>query len=369
MSRWSDQAAAGAMASPPRPARSRRASLLVVAGAVLGILSVALWHVAGLSDDVPGTAGHLAAQPAAHRADAGEPTLHLSLAVQQQNGIEAVALPRAPYQGQVRAYGTVLDPSGLAALVTKFGEARAQVEIAQAKLAASKAAFSRSQILFRNEQNVSRAEMQGAEATFRADQADLAAAETQLRSLDAIAVQEWGTVVGQDFAENGPLLARLLARHAFLVQVSLPPGTAVSEPPQAAAIDPGSRPAGTRMPIRFVSSAPRVDPKLQGMAYLYVVAAKSGVLPGMNVLAYLPDGRAAQGVRVPASAIVWWQGKAWAYLRNGAGAFVRHEIPTNEPDEAGGYVVRDLPGGAEIVTSGAQSLLSQEFRAQIDVED
>jgi hypothetical protein len=42
-------------------------------------------------------------------------------------------------------------------------------------------------------------------------------------------------------------------------------------------------------------------------------------------------------------------------------------IATDLPAPGGGFVVRDLPRNAELVTSGAQSLLSEEFRAQIEV--
>ncbi len=91
----------------------------------------------------------------------------------------------------------------------------------------------------------------------------------------------------------------------------------------------------------------------------------------MDVLALLPQGKAVDGVLVPSAAIVWWQGRAWAYVRAGPDRFVRREIPTSlpAPDGSGGYIVRDLPAGAEIVTQGAQALLSEEFRAQIDVGD
>jgi hypothetical protein len=275
---------------------------------------------------------------------------------------------RQPYQDQARAYATVLDLGPLATLASSFASAKAQVDIAEAKLAASRAAFGRAQLLFRNQQNVSKAEMQNAEAAFRADQAAVAAASAQLRSLGATTAQDWGALLAREFAENGPLAARLIARQAFLVQVSLTSGRMPGQPPQAGVIELAD---GTRVPIRFVAPAPRVDPRIQGISFLYMVGADSGVLPGMAVLAFLPQGKTESGVLVPPSAIVWWQGRAWAYLRTGQDTFARQEIPTTlpAPDGSGGYIAQNLPAGAQIVTSGAQSLLSEEFRAQIDVQD
>jgi hypothetical protein len=87
----------------------------------------------------------------------------------------------------------------------------------------------------------------------------------------------------------------------------------------------------------------------------------------MNVLALLPTGTTVAGVTVSASAIVWWQDRAWVYLRTGPNTFTRKEISTSLPAPGGGYIVKDLPTNSEIVTQGAQLLLSEEFRAQIQV--
>jgi len=89
----------------------------------------------------------------------------------------------------------------------------------------------------------------------------------------------------------------------------------------------------------------------------------------MNILAFLSSGSMVDGTTVPAPAIVWWQGRAWIYVHTGAETFVRREIATDTPAPTGGYVVKGLPGNAELVTQGAQMLLSEEFRSQVQVEE
>ncbi len=89
----------------------------------------------------------------------------------------------------------------------------------------------------------------------------------------------------------------------------------------------------------------------------------------MNVLAFLPTGKSVGGVTVPATAIVWWQDRAWVYRRTLRDAFTRAEIATELPAPGGGYIVKDLPPDTDIVTRGAQLLLSEEFRAQIQVDE
>ena len=76
-----------------------------------------------------------------------------------------------------------------------------------------------------------------------------------------------------------------------------------------------------------------------------------------------------QTVTVPAAAVVWWQDRAWVYQRTEPDKFVRVEIATDLPAPGGGYIVAGMPHDVEIVTSGAQLLLSEEFRSQIQVDE
>jgi hypothetical protein len=371
MSRRSDKAAARLLLTGQRAPPWSRYLWAIVVAVLAAVAAIAIWVAVAGHEEAATEPKREAPAKAASRIgtnSSGEPTITLTAAIRQQNGIETTALQAAPYQDQVRAYATVLELGSLTTLGNNVASAKAQLDIAQAKLAASKAAFNRAQTLYRNQQNVSQAELQVAEAAFRTDQAGVAAAEAQLQSVAATAVQDWGPVLGKEVAGSGPLVAQLIGRQAFLLQVSLPSGVSLKEPPSAAAIQLAT---GARLPIRFVSVAPRTDPKIQGVSFLYMVPAESGVLPGMDVLAFLPNGSSVDGVVIPSSAIVWWQGRAWAYVRGGPESFVRRQISTDlpAPDGSGGYIARNMPAEAVLVTSGAQSLLSEEFRAQIDVSD
>jgi hypothetical protein len=126
-----------------------------------------------------------------------------------------------------------------------------------------------------------------------------------------------------------------------------------------------------RVEVRFLSVASQADPKIQGFSFYYLADAESPLLPGMSVLAALPGGASLDGVVIPASAIVWWGGRAWVYLRTSAETFKRHAIPTDLPAaDVGAFVVpvAVFPlSPPDFVTRGAQVLLSEELRAQIQV--
>lgn len=142
-------------------------------------------------------------------------------------------------------------------------------------------------------------------------------------------------MIGQALLDGAPLVTRLIERQDFLLQVTLPPGVSIPEPPRTATVQVEG---GTPAPVSFISPATRTDPRIQGMGFLYLAPASSGVLPGMNVLVHLPSGAARGGLAVPPSAIVWWQDRAWIYRQANADTFVRTAIPTGLPAKDGGYV-------------------------------
>jgi hypothetical protein len=294
----------------------------------------------------------------------GTPVIRIDAATQERSGIETTRLLTAPYVDQVRAYGMVLDAARLTDLSNGYANAEAQLRTAQAKITFSKAAFERAQKLYDNERSVSLALLQSAEATFRADEAGVGAAESQVRTLLATAYQEWGPVLGKSLVDRSPTVTRLIERQDFLVQVTLPPGVAIQSPPAAAAIE---NPRKARSRIIFVSPATRTDARIQGLSFFYLAPAESGVLPGMNVLAFLSSGEGVDGVAVPAEAVVWWQDRAWIYRRIEPEIFARTQIATDQPTAVEGYIDKNVPNDAEIVTRGAQLLLSEEFRARIQV--
>lgn len=297
----------------------------------------------------------------------GEPIITLDEEAQHAIGLKMAELKSSKYQDQVRAYGTVLDLTTLTTLNTNYVSAVSQLNTAQARLAASEPAFARAQALY-SKSIGNLVQVQTTEAAVIADRAAVEAAQSQVRTLRATAMQEWGPVIGNAMVINGGLINRLIERTEFLLQITLPPGVQLDDVPPTVSVEVVGK--SRRTEARYISPATRTDPRIQGLTFFYAAAGNSGVLPGMNVRAFLANGNPVDGVIVPASAVVWWAGRAWVYRCTGDDTFSRREIPTDMPDEAnGGFVVPAslLAGEGGVVTSGAQMLLSEEFRSQIQV--
>jgi hypothetical protein len=297
--------------------------------------------------------------------EGSETVITLDAAAQEQSGLRTATLQQTQYHEQLRAYATVLDLQPLVDLDNSYALAKAQLKSAQAKLDASSAEFDRDSKLFKTQTSVITMEkLQAVEATFHVDEAALASAEAQLRTIDETAEQTWGPVLGRQLGEENPMFARLVRRQDYLLQVTLPPGVLVTTPPSTAVIQLEN---GQREDIDLISPTTKTNVSIQGMSFFYKVAASSDLLPNMNVLAFLPLAASVEGVVVPGPAVVWWQGRGWVYVRTGASTFARRAIATDYPLPEGGFLVRTLSSGTEVVVQGAQMLLSEEFRAQIQV--
>jgi hypothetical protein len=293
----------------------------------------------------------------------GQTVVTLDAATQARNGIEVMKLRRVTHRQDLQANALVLPVQDLTHLQNNYLTASAQVEKAKAALDVSRREYERLKELYQENQNASVKALQAAEGTWHSDEATLKAARDSLLINESLVRQTWGTVVADWLVNGSPAFNRILEQKDALLQVSMPPGSE-TDPPASASIE---MPDGKHQSSQLVSAFPRVDPRIQSPTYLYVTPSRAGLGPGMTPLLLLPSGPWRKGVIVPGRAIVWWQGKAWVYVQTAPERFTRREVSTDTPAGDGWFVTMGLASGDEVVTSGAQQLLSEEFRSRIQV--
>ncbi|HZC23572.1 MAG TPA: hypothetical protein VE866_09560, partial [Candidatus Binatia bacterium] len=182
---------------------------------------------------------------------------------------------------------------------------------------------------------------------------------------DSVRVRWDGDIAGW-LEQDSPQFNSVLAGREFLLQVA-PTGTPTwTKPPAEIMV---GLPDGSRVPAHLWSTLPQVDPRLQTPNFLYGIAAHPAILPGSNLSVFLPAGPAQQGVVVPYGAVVWWQGRAWCYIEQSPGKFIRQEVNTSSPVANGWFVTSGIPAGTRVATAGAQTLLSTEFQPQIQMDE
>ena len=271
-------------------------------------------------------------------------------------GIATAPLRKASARRQITAPAEVLSVEGLAKLRKSYIVAKAQLAKARAKAEVSRTEYARLKSLYQDNQNVSQKSLQSAEGALRADEADVQAAQQELALEGPMARQNWGSVVEQWVEEGTPLLERVLNQQELLVEVTVPPGKSFAR----ASLAQLEMPGGHYREGSFVSLFPKVDPRMQGVGLLYRISAQAGLAPGTNLVAHYSAGPRVAGVVVPSSAVVWWQGKAWAYAVPAPGRFTRRAVPTDTPAHGGWLVTRGFAPGDLVVTRGAEQLLAIE---------
>lgn len=297
----------------------------------------------------------------------GESVVTLSRIEEIKSGIAVAPLQPVSHQEELKAYGTVMDLHDLIDLHNSYVAAKAQVGKATASLDASQREYERLKPLHENNRNISDKTFQAAEAVWRSNEADAHATQDAVHAIEATVRQQWGNVIAKWLTENSQAFNQLMQRQNLLIQITLPSGAYLKSAPQAALVQTADN---TLLSAKLVSFSPHTDPRIQGMSFFYTTPAQTTrLLPGMNVIAYLPVGPRTQGIVIPGPAVVWWQGKAWVYVQKGASQFIRREISTETPVKDGWFVLKGITAGDRIVVEGSQLLMSEESRSQIQVGD
>jgi biotin carboxyl carrier protein len=139
--------------------------------------------------------------------------------------------------------------------------------------------------------------------------------------------------------------------------------------PKGLVVQPVDRRASAS--ARLLGPALEVDPLTQRPAYYYRLEHTwPGLAVGLPVVASVPIGPAEPGaVVVPTAAVVQWEGLTWAFVQREPGVFSRVAVPVDRPVPLGWAVRAGISPGENIVTRGAEQLLSEEFRAEVKVGD
>ncbi len=75
------------------------------------------------------------------------------------------------------------------------------------------------------------------------------------------------------------------------------------------------------------------------------------------------------GNEAPYDGVVWLEGRAWIYAESETGHFVRREVVPDTSSEYPRYFIKTPVRGLQVVVTGAQLLLSEEFRSQIQLDE
>lgn len=297
--------------------------------------------------------------------NSGKTVLSFDTDAQHDNGIVVTTLAAERRAAATQATAVVLQLQPFLDLKTNYDTAAMAIAKARAAARASTAEYIRLKQLNSGSDNVSLKSVESARAQAESDTAVLQNAQQSMAVLKDSMQLHWGAAVANWLQQGSPQLSELMSQRLYLLQVTAV-GAGNTTPPAHVMLQ---LPDGSHATVHLVSALPQVDTRLQAPSFLYTIAAHPGLAPGMNLSVALPAGPVQKGVVVPYSAIVWWQGNAWCYVEEKPGKFTREVVSTGNPAQSGWFVSEGIPAGAKVVSRGAQTLLSEEFRSQIQSDE
>jgi hypothetical protein len=300
----------------------------------------------------------------------GMTVINISAATQQQSEITTSLLKASKHQSSVSSYGTVVSIDNLIDLRSRYLAAKADIEVLRTALTYNKSEFSRLQALNQDDKNISDKVVATARSNIKADEAKIAAAESSAKSITDSMRQMWGETLTQHATniEKSELLQNLISNQEVLIQITLP--FDVAEPAQNSSImiAPTAAP-GQSIRASYLSRAPASSATIQGKTYFYHAKTKE-LRAGMQVNALTStSAKVNDGVIIPNAAIIWYAGKSWVYKKTAEDKFSRIPVVTDIEIGNGWFYQGNLKANDQVVTSGAQLLLSEEFKSQITNEN
>lgn len=282
----------------------------------------------------------------------------------QLAGIQTAVLQVSRQTPEIVAFATITDLTSLLNMRQQYLTSLAQANGAAAKFHESEQSLRRTQSLHQQDIVASK-RLQEQQARWHADKADAASANLQKQALLANNRLQWGEQLSQWFLQpDERRIQGFLSGQQRLLSINLPDNQA----PEAIWLEAqGRRQLATQ--AHLIGTAPQVDPlTLRQKAFYQLEHCNLPI--GSQLTAWLPaSGRVQVGVEFPESAVVWHQGQASVFIKTPPGTFERRTLQDFTSSYGGLILTSSLQAGDEIVTSGAQTLLSQELKAQIPSED
>lgn len=293
----------------------------------------------------------------------------ISPAVQTNSGIQTTKIHAASYNGEIKSFGNVVSIDSLIDAKTQYTSLRTEGTIIQSTSEHNIKQYQRLKALNSDDKNVSDKAVQEALALVDADKAKIQAYDLQAKNLLTGMKLKWGeALTGMISKDKLPAhLQNLLNRRNVLVQVSLPINAPSPEAGSTVRITPINE---NIQPITAVYISPASQSDASGLGKTYYYSAPADLLRiGMRVnVEAASKAPSSNGAVVPNSAVVWYAGTPWIYLKQGKDHFVRKPISTDTEVDAG-WFNQNIEANSEIVIKGAQLLLSEEFKYQIKNEN
>ncbi|MGZ5012552.1 MAG: efflux RND transporter periplasmic adaptor subunit [Methylobacter sp.] len=301
-------------------------------------------------------------------ANAGQGTIALTAKAQTLSGLQTITLTSVSDHPEFTAYGKAVNVQPLIELRKRYLVALTERNGATARFKQAEQNIKRQQDLYR-EGVASKHNLQVHQAQWQTDKALFDASGVQGKAIIDEARLNWGKKLTEwALSADSDQLSGFLSGKKTLLHITLPVNKQLANEIQNIEVEAsGNRSAAIK--AELISAAPQTDATAQGESYFFQ-AGGNHIRTGMRVAAWIPEqGESLSGVVIPKSALIWYMDQAFVYIKTAEEQFSRRPIGHYSATAGGYFVDNGLRAGEQLVVSGGQMLLSEEFRRQIPDED
>jgi hypothetical protein len=315
-----------------------------------------------------GTAPAIADDDDKPAANTGQGAIVLAVKAQSTSGLQTIALTSVSNHPEFIAYGKAVNIQPLMELRHRYLVALTERGGAAARFKQAEQNIRRQQDLYR-EGVASKHNLQVQQAQWQTDKALFDASGVQGKAIIDEARLTWGKKLTEwALSADDEQLSDFLSGKKTLLHITLPVNKQLTDEVRSIDVEAsGNRSAAIK--AELISAAPQADATAQGESYFFQ-ADGSRIRTGMRIAAWIPEpGESQSGVVIPKSALIWHMDQAFVYIKTAEEQFSRRPIEHYSATAGGYFVGSGLSAGEQLVVTGGQMLLSEEFRGQIPDED
>lgn len=298
----------------------------------------------------------------------GPGTVFLDAKAQSLSGLQTITLTPVNHHAEFTAYGKAVNIQPLVELRHRYLVALTERGGAAARFKQAEQNIQRQQDLYRDGAT-SKRNLQVQQAQWQTDKAQVDASSVQGKAIAAEARLSWGEKLSEwALSTDADQLSAFLSGRKTLLQITLPVNKQLANDISSIDVEAsGNRSAASK--AELISAAPQTDTTAQGESYFFQTDSNR-IRTGMRVAAWIPEqGENQSGVVIPKSALVWYMDQAFVYIKTAEEQFSHRTIDQYSATTGGYFVDNGIKAGEQLVVTGGQMLLSEEFRGQIPNED
>jgi hypothetical protein len=298
----------------------------------------------------------------------GQTIIRLDEQAQQLSGIQTTTLKPSTHREEFIAYGKAISIQPLIELRHRYLIALAERQRTLAKFNLTEQQLKRQQDLYQQGISAKR-NLQDSQAQMQTDKSQLDSLHYQRQNLVDEALLNWGKILSNwALTTEQDKLNSFLMGQKTLLQITIPTSHQLAANSQTIYVEPSGN-LDKAQQAQLIGLAPQSDVNSQGTRYFFQTPGNK-ITAGMSVTAWLPsETRQQTGVIFPKSALIWSMDQAFVYLKMDGDKFTRRAVNNYATTNTGYFISHTLKPGEQVVTIGAEMLLSEELRGQLSNDD